>query len=220
MIATFGIGCFVVAFVFLFILDNENSNTALSIISLVLGTVSFILTSYSTKILYVEIRHGMICTNHMAKKGAQVIAEHINLFQPTVIVYVCGNSDNLYRRYIKQHDKSNAVIYILSSIQKSCICPYAIEEYVCTNKFYLNIELLKKIRSDDRVVILDDVSKTGETVYKISQYLTSVTNVPEANILTCGFIVDKFGYAKHALPGFYYKKAEIKDTYTFPWMKK
>lgn len=219
LIATVGVGLSVAVFVCLIFFDKENSATASSLISFFLGAVSFVLTFYSTKVLFTDIHHGMICTRRMAEKGARVIAENINSFQPTVIVYVSGNSD-LYKRYIKQYDKTRAKIYVLSSIRKSNICPYVRDSFICTNKFYLDIELLKKVCPDDRVVILDDISKTGETVYKISQYLTSVINVPEANILTCGFIVDKYGYAKHALPGFYYKKAEVKDTYTFPWMKK
>ena len=220
LIATVGVGLFVAAFACLLFFDKENGATASSVISFFLCAVSFVLTFYSTKVLFTDIHHGMICSHRMAEKGARVIAENINSFQPTVIVYVSGNSDSLYKRYIKQYDKTRAKIYVLSSMQKSNICPYVRGSFICTNKFYLDIELLKKVCPDERIVILDDVSKTGETVYRISQYLTSVIKVPEANILTCGFIVDKFGYAKHALPGSYYKKAEVKDNYTFPWMKK
>lgn len=220
MLTIVSIVCFAIAFVLLFLfLDNDNKNTALSIISLVIGLISLIFTFYSTRILFIEIRHGMICTDLMAKKGAEVIAENINSFQPNVIVYVLGNSDNLYRRYIRRFDKTNAEIKVISSMSKSCPCPYVKDEFICTNKFYLDVEILKNIGRDERVVILDDVSKTGETVYSISSYLSKTVHIPESNILTCGFIVDKFGYSKYALPGFYYKRAEVKDNYKFPWMK-
>lgn len=214
-----GIVGIAIGFYLLFLFYSEDGNKVMSITSFVIGIISFIFTFYSTKILYNQIHDGMICTDKMADKGAAVIADNINSFQPKYIVYVSGNSDKLYRQYIRQYDKSNAQVLMIQSTPKSCICPYIKDDCICTNKFYLDVALLCKIKPDDRVTIIDDITKTGETVHKLLIYLSSVLHVPEANILTCGFVVDKFGYSKYAIPGFYYKRTEVKDNYEFPWMR-
>lgn len=190
-----------------------------AVLSSVVGLIALPLTLYSAYVVFVGIRHGRICTKFMAKEGARQIAKLIEIFSPDAIIFVAGNSEKLYNFYIAANLKSSYHTLALPSCPRYKQNPFSPAAVLTTNKFFIDVFLLGTLGPDDRLVIFDDVTKTGETVSILKTYLTSARRLPDQNIMTCGFIVDKFGYAKNSEPAFYYKKTEVRDDYAFPWRK-
>ena len=152
----------------------------------------------------------------MIEKGAEKLARDINAFQPTRIIYVDGNSTLLYENYVSKHIKAGCPVIALPNIPKTSLSPFGASKVVSTNKFIINVDSCT-FTSDERVVIFDDITKTGETIKELKKYLIDDCKLSPLNILTCGFITDKFGYANSAEPGFYFLRTEVKDGYRFPW---
>lgn len=189
-------------------------------LSYIAGVLALPFTLYSSFVVFEGIRHGRICTKSMAKKGARQIAKIIKSFSPDVIVFVAGNSEDLFNDYIADNLVSSYHTLALPACIRYKRKPYLHDTVLLTNKFFINVSLLSKIAPNARVVIFDDVTKTGETINVLKEYLTTTRKLPVDNIMTCGFIVDKYGYAKSAEPAFYFKRTEVSDDYTFPWRKR
>lgn len=189
-------------------------------LSLFLGCISFIFSVYSISVLRSNIRDGAICTKRMAKKGGKKIASEINSYKPDFIIYVGKNSNELYMRYIYKYvnlciAKNNIFLQCTKKIYGKS--PY--KHDILTNKFYIDVEELQSyLAPKSRVIIFDDITKTGETIIALKDYIINTCGVSDSNILTCGFAVDKYGYASAQVPGYYFMRAEIKDTYHFPWI--
>ena len=196
---------------------KDNLDLGVTALSVLTSCLALPLTIYSTFVLFNDIRNGCICTNGMAKAGEKVLSEKINSFQPTVIIYVAGCSNKFFEAYLAKHINLNCRHLVLSATERRYICPYNPKNVLLTNKFFIDTTPLKTINSNERVIILDDVTKTGDTIKRNKSYILISRHLSKLNILTCSFIVDKFGYANCAEPAVYFKKTEVRDDYNFPW---
>ena len=219
--------CFVIVYICLGVwlvaecaLKSDFGVTGVAILSALTGLIALPLTVYSSFVVYEGIRHGRICTKAMAKKGAKKIAGLIKIFSPTVIIFVEGNSEDLYNNYIADNLRSSYHTLALPACIRYKQKPFMADTTLLTNKFYIDASLLDLVQPSDRVIIFDDVTKTGETIEAIKSYLTSSRKLARENIVTCGFIVDKCGYGKNSEPVLYFKRTEVRDDYAFPWRKK
>lgn len=196
--------------------DNDCGKELLTVVSSLASLIALPLSIYSTYILFIELRNGCTCSKKMIEKGAEKLARDINAFQPTRIIYVDGNSTLLYENYVSKHIKAGCPVIALPNIPKTSLSQFGASKVVSTNKFIINVDSCT-FTSDERVVIFDDITKTGETIKELKKYLIDDCKLSPLNILTCGFITDKFGYANSAEPGFYFLRTEVKDGYRFPW---
>lgn len=196
--------------------DNDCGKELLTVVSSLASLIALPLSIYSTYILFIELRNGCTCSKKMIEKGAEKLAHDINAFQPTKIIYADGNSTQLYENYVSKYIKVSCSVVALPNISKTSLCPFGTSKVVLTNKFIINVDSCT-FNSDERVVIFDDVTKTGETIKELKKYLIDDCKIPPINILSVGFITDKLGYANSAEPSFYFLKTEIKDGYRFPW---
>lgn len=198
------------------VVDNGYGEDLLTIVSSLASVIALPLSIYSTYILFVELRNGCTCSKRMIEKGAEKLARDINAFQPTKIIYVDGNSTQLYENYVSKHIKAGCPVISLPNIPKTSLSPFGTRKVVLTNKFIIYVDSCT-FNSNERVVIFDDITKTGETIKELKKYLIDDCKIPPINILSVGFITDKLGYANSAEPGYYFLKTEVKDGYRFPW---
>lgn len=182
------------------------------------GLIALPLTMYSTFIMYFDIRRGAYCTKRMAHRGARQLAEIMNGFTPSYLIFVQGNSERLYNDYIRAYAvPTKTVLSLPASLRYQS--PPVTPACIMTKKFYIDAQRLAVVSTCDRVIIFDDVTKTGDTVKQLKSYLQGTLHVPDQNILTCGFIVDEYGFAQCAEPAFYFMRAKVKDDYGFPWRR-
>ena len=206
----------ILAFFFLkTIIDESTASKILTAESIVSGLFGLFLTIYSTHILFIEIRNGAFCTKRAIRRALSDLSEKIKIYNPSFILFIQGNSEKLYNQYLK---------HFISPL-KGEICLHANYRYgnppeppfIITEKHFIGVSELSRIKANDRIVIFDDVTKTGKTISALKKRLLEVEKIPEENILTCGFITDQDGFAHCGEPGFYCKKARLRDDYKFPW---
>lgn len=179
--------------------------------------ISLALTFYSTYILFFEIKNSCCCSNKKLKKGSAEIAKIIDIFKPTKIVYFGFNTEKLFKKYVFSHLKGHYVPIYLEIIDRTKYISTISSKVLFSKKYIINIED-KNFEKSDRIVILDDIVKTGNTLKTIRKYLIKL-GIKRENIYTCGFITDKYGYACSGEPEYYYIRTEVKDTYKFSWRK-
>lgn len=204
-----------------FLISNESqwADILFTALTSLVGFFSLALTVYSTYVLIIEIRNGAFCTKRMVRKGAQELARIIIAFNPSTIIFIAGNSEKLFNEYISKYISFTKTIISLPATLRYNNPPVT-STYIMTNKFFIDVEDIAKLTSTDRVVIFDDITKTGETIKLLKDYIIDTFKINKSHIITCGFITDQYGYAHSAEPAFYYKKAKIKDNYRFPWINK
>jgi phosphoribosyl transferase domain len=179
--------------------------------------ISLALTFYSTYLLFFEIKNSCFCSNRKLKKGSKEIAKIIDGFKPTKIVYFGFNTEKLFKKYVFSHLKGHYVpIYLEIMDRTKCVSTIS-SKVLFSKKYIINIEN-KSFKKSDRIVILDDIVKTGNTLKTIRKYLIK-QGIKKENIYTCGFITDKYGYGCSGEPEYYYIRTKVKDNYKFPWRK-
>lgn len=190
----------------------------LTIISAAFGIFALPFTIYSTYVVWIELRNGTTCSKRKLRCHAKKLSGIINAFTPDYIIYVAGNCSKLYEDYLKFQINPYTNPVALPAILRYYNPPTK-KHMLLSKKFYIVSDLIQnlELHGNERIVILDDISKTGDTIKTIKQYLIKKCSVSSANILTCSFVVDKYGYPSSAEPSFYCLRTEVKDDFRFPW---
>lgn len=129
----------------------------------------------------------------MVGRSAERLAEIIRAFNPSYIIFVKGNNEKLYNKYISWYIKpSKGVIALRATLR--CNNP-PVNNYIMTNKFFIETGNLAIVGANERAVVFNDVTKTGETVRAIKGYLIGLCGASPDKILTCGFITDIYWHA-------------------------
>ncbi len=187
-----------------------------ALVSLYIGVLSFI-------IVFKKLINGDHCSKRQVKKGGEQLAEKIAAFSPTKIVFVTGNTSKLYDRYIKKYnyflEKDVVRLTCLEKFDCKLHMNLSDKELLVTNKLLLLFDQFL-FNSEDRVVLLDDVVISGDTITKIHDHLIDKFGINPKNIVTLAYIVDKDAFANTGLPAYYIKKETIDGEYSFPWRKK
>ena len=196
--------------------EKKDSAWVKELSMLALSLISFFLAVFSFYVLQTQLHDGSVCTRRTVKKGAKEIGAVIASFAPKYVIYIAGNSGRLYEGYVRKYAGYGSTPIALNSQIRYAVCPQS-PRILLTNKFYIDAAPLACLDPHDRVVIFDDLCKTGETIRALQDELILQCGVKKKNILTCGMIVDQYGYANCAQPAFYYKRVIVQDYYRFPW---
>lgn len=187
-------------------------NLIISIISI----ISFVLTIYSTHTIITKLKKSRFCTTKKVKEGSKIIAKKIDNFCPNKIIYFGDHTRKLYNDHIKDNLKGDYEIIYFNIIDKNTF-NYRLVPTIFSKKFAIEVGT-HSFKNTDRIILLDDIIITGNTINTIKQYLTSL-GIKEENIYSCSLVVDKNGYCTHGEPEYYYIKEDIEDSYKFSWRK-
>ncbi len=156
-----------------------------NILSLTIGIAAFVITLINLIILIIKFWARKICTISRRKRLEKKLLKKISTFNPSCIVAPSRNgveiAENILRRWGKSIPICQATVYDRD------FWAGGNGEFLFTSKFAIEVPKVKK-QYADKILILDDVSITGETLLVLKNYLEE--EFPDANIRTCALVAD------------------------------
>lgn len=152
------------------------------------------------------------------KKGVSFLKNMVEQIQPDIIISLSGRGGIVANLLINELSNKYPVY---TCILKSKLQKYFSEpdgwEKISTSKWqiFLYPDLLKM--SDKRILIIDDISSSGETILSIREILEN-NKIPSDNIFSMALVADKDTHKNKHIPDYYWKMVNI-DEYNVPWGK-
>lgn len=152
------------------------------------------------------------------KKGISFLKNIVEQIQPDIIIALSGRGGIVVNLLINELDNKYPVYTCIlkSKLQKNFSEPSSWTK-ISTSKWqiFLYPELLKL--SDKRILIIDDITSSGETILSIREVLEK-NNIPSDNIFSMALVADKDTHKNKHIPNYYWKMVNI-DEYNVPWGK-
>lgn len=152
------------------------------------------------------------------KKGVSFLKNMVEQIQPDVIISLSGRGGIVANLLINELSNKYPVYTCIlkSKLQKDFSEPNGWEK-ISTSKWqiFLYPELLKM--PDKRILIIDDISSSGETILSIREVLEN-NKIPSDNIFSMALVADKDTHKNKHIPDYYWKMVNI-DEYNVPWGK-
>lgn len=150
------------------------------------------------------------------KKGISFLKNMVEQIQPDIIISLSGRGGIVVNLLINELGNKYPVYTCIlkSKLQKEFSEPINWEK-ISTSKWqiFLYPELLKML--DKRILIIDDISNSGETILSIRKVLEK-NNIPNDNIFSMALVADKDTQKNKHIPDYYWKMVNI-DEYNVPW---
>jgi len=152
------------------------------------------------------------------KKGISFLKNIVEQIQPDIIISLSGRGGIVANLLINELSNKYPVYTCIlkSKLQKKFSKPTNWKK-ISTSKWQIFIypELLKM--KNKRILIVDDISSSGETMLLIRKVLEE-NRISSDNIFTMALIADKDTHKNKHIPDYYWKMVNI-DEYNVPWGK-
>lgn len=157
-----------------------------NILSLTIGIAAFVITLINLIILIIKFWARKICTISRRKRLEKKLLKKISTFNPSCIVAPSRNGVEIAENILRRWGKSIPIIQ--ATINDRDFFVYCGgSQILFTSKFAINAPIVCR-KLADKILILDDVSITGETLLVLKNYLEE--KFPDANIRTCALVAD------------------------------
>lgn len=190
-----------------------------NIIWIIISSISVIITIISGIIgLYHYLRSIKNFSWKKVKNGVSFLKEIVESIEPDIIIALSGRGGIVVNLLINELENKYPVYTCIlkSKLQKDFSEPSNWMK-ISTSKWqiFLYPELLKV--SDKRILIIDDITSSGETILSIRDVLEK-NNIPSDNIFSMALVADKDTHRNKHIPDYYWKMVNI-DEYNVPWGK-
>lgn len=152
------------------------------------------------------------------KKGVLRLKRMVLEIEPNIIIALSGRGGIVVNLLINELNNKYPVYTCIlkSKLQNDFFDPEGWEK-VSTSKWQIFIypEILKM--TDKRILIIDDISSSGETILSIRNRLEQ-KGISGDNIFSMALVADKETHKNKHIPDYYWRMVNI-DEYTVPWGK-
>ena len=190
-----------------------------NVIWIVISSISVIITIISgLRGLYNYLHSIKNFSWNKVKEGVLFLKEIVENIEPDIIIALSGRGGIVVNLLINELDNKYPVYTCIlkSKLQKDFSEPNGWTK-ISTSKWqiFLYPELLKV--SDKRILIIDDITSSGETILSIREVLEK-NNISGDNIFSMALVADKDTHKNKHIPDYYWKMVNI-DEYNVPWGK-
>lgn len=190
-----------------------------NIIWIIISSLSVIITIISgIKGLYNYLHSIKNFSWNKVKEGVSFLKEIVEDIKPDIIIALSGRGGIVVNLLINELDNKYPVYTCIlkSKLQKDFSEPTGWTK-ISTSKWqiFLYPDLLKV--SDKRILIIDDITSSGETILSIREELEK-NNIPSDDIFSMALVADKDTHKNKHIPDYYWKMVNI-DEYNVPWGK-
>lgn len=182
------------------------------IVSLITGIVALVITLTNLIILITRYFACRICTVSRRKRLEKKI-KRVSTFEPNCIVAPSRNGVEVAENILHNEKKSIPIIQALVYDRDEWYDDG--DEYLFTSKFVIRVPKVPK-KFAKRILIIDDVSITGETLLVLKNYLEK--KFPRINVRTCALVADNTGSKNTFVPDTCPKFVDT-NTFRFCWRK-
>lgn len=203
----------------MFIINELIDFLANSVFGQLLSFISVIFTIATTLVALIHYFHSIKNFSwRKVKKGILCLKNMVQEIDPDIIIALSGRGGIVVNLLINELNNKYPVYTCIlkSKLQKEFSDPVGWEK-VSTSKWQIFIypEILKMI--DKRILIVDDISSSGETILSIRNILEQ-KGIPSDNIFSMALVSDKETHKNRHIPDYYWKMVNI-DEYNVPWGK-
>ena len=200
----------------IFPLIKNNGATIITAISVIVTCCSLYFPVKERINRYKERRN--ISWKDIKNIGIPCLVEKVQDLKPDIIITLSGRAGIVANLVITELGNKYPVYTCIlkSKIQKKFYAPKGWKK-VRTSKW--NIFLCPNIykMKYKRILIIDDITSSGETIEAIIQELVD-NNISMDNIFSMALVADKETHKNKHIPDYYWRMVNI-DEYTVPWGK-
>lgn len=179
--------------------------------------VAFIITIVNSLVLIIKFGNCRICSNCKRKRFEKKLLKKIKSIAPTYIFAPDRNGIYVAKNIIDRWNINVPLIpiklYDRNLYSRKIGNPYI---YVDYSAKYVIEEPLINFSADDRILIIDDVVITGDTLIKIQEMFKSLPNVNSKTVYTAALVVDSECFKLKSVPD-YFVKQYATNSYKFTW---
>lgn len=183
------------------------------IMSLTLSIASFVITLTNLILLVTRYFACRICTICERKRLEKKLLKRVCTFKPSCIVAPSRNGVEVAENILRYGKKSIPIYQ--ATVYDRDFWDGSGDEYLFTSKFVIEKPEIPEELAD-RILIIDDVSITGETLLVLKNYLEK--NFPRINVRTCALVADNTGSKNTFVPDTCPKFVDT-NTFRFCWRK-
>lgn len=202
------------------IINSSLASVVLALITIFSSSVSIIEYIKKRK---VEKALKSITWNDMQKASEKIAKKLIKKYQPAVI-YIPNIKSGIMLQFIRNYFKEYIPIIVGQAISKEYFTEDAcnkIEDldnywYVDTQKWYAYIPSILSKYKDKKILIIDNVSLTGNFLNTITKELNQ-HEISRENIITACVATTEAAIADQMAPQYYYKTLIDSKTVYMPW---
>lgn len=183
-----------------------------------------LLTLVSLIVLAKKFYNDHTISNSEAKRQGKKLAGIIGSVNPTHIIIVDGNALNFYEKYVVKNISLAKPTLIRFSAEKRLktanfyVTKYTPDYLIVTQQFYLryNDGLLNNFKSTDKILVFDDVVRTGDTSSQIVDFIKRINNLSYYNFYLLCMIMDR-SLRSSRIIDYAAKTGNLDDTYDYCW---
>ena len=190
---------------------SDTARVTMQIVALTIGSLGFINTVVGLILLWVKLYRQTRCGNRKRKKLEKKLLEQIRYLSPTCILAPDRNGLLIAEEIVKTAQQRIPVVPV--TLNSRDLVRAATPTMLRTSKFLIDVPHIT-FTAAERILIIDDVVITGETIKAIKDEL--LRRGVKAEIFTAALVVDTTCYKSKCIPDKFAWRSDIRN-YRFKW---
>lgn len=192
-------------------------------LSIILDNLGLILSVFSSAVtvstlisVLVKFYARSVCTNEKRVRLEKKLAKNIRQAPPDLIIAPTLNAYGIAENIIKYTEKDIPILPVVVQSKIKARDP-GVKYTFSTSKFLIKLPAKQDLQNK-RVLLIDDVVFTGETMRSIADYWEKVYNLEAADLTTAALIVNAPANIYHWVPTFYgFTNSSLSTKFKYTW---